>query len=481
MRKWSFLVLLAGVACGSLHSEAPTQPHRVVVLGGGIGGLTAALYAARAGMSPLVIEGDASGGAIAQSLHVQNWPGEIEISGSDFIEKVHKQAELSGSHFLREEVVSVDFSSRPFRITTRDTLDPDKTQQVDAQTCVIALGSSPRFLGVPGERGEDGSWLEGVSNCALCDGALFKNKTVAVIGGGDGAIVEAHYLSQLAKKVYIILRKENFRTLEEQRKQEVLSRSNVEVIYNTTVQEVKRDEEGVKALLIRNEKTHKMEELSVDGMFLAIGSTPNSDFFRGQLELDKLGYIVLEGDVETSVPGVFAVGDIADPVYRQAISAAADGMKAVYKAEKHLVTTALPLQKSTAQEAGKASSSTNPFLEIQNEEQFDHAIRQNAMPTLVDFYATWCPPCRAVSPYFTSLAQKMSGKITFLKVNVDAFPALSQRFRVSAMPSLLVFDRQGQLISKKVGSKEFLSYLKKLEGIETTTAAQLDLFLQKKR
>ncbi len=452
------------------------ESHRVVILGGGIGGLTSALYAARAGQNPLIIEGSVPGGAIMQSHNVQNWPGEVDISGWDLMEKVRKQVELSGAKFLSDEVVGVDFSQKPFLITTRSLDDPEKTHIIRAQSCVIALGSSPKFLGVPGETNY---WLQGIYNCAVCDGALFKNKTVAVVGGGDGAISEAHYLSQIAKKVYVIVRKNDFRTVEEHRKREVLLRPNVEVIYNTTVQEIKGNGEMISHLLLKNEIESRNKELPVDGLFLAIGSTPNTHLFQGQLELDPLGYIVLKGDVQTSIPGVFAIGDIADPIYRQAISAAADGMKAAGQVDKYLASQTATFNSLESQGFSKRTS-LEAYIEIQDEEQFDREIKAGNCPTVVDFYATWCPPCKAVNPHFVSTAKNMAGKINFLKVNTDQFPRLNQRFHISSMPTLLTFDRQGKLLGKQIGSKHIIDYLRALDRLQESTAAQIDKFLQKK-
>jgi thioredoxin reductase (NADPH) len=478
MRKYLLIIFLGIASFLSAGEQTIKDSYGMVILGGGIGGLTSALYAGRAGMKPLVIEGFSPGGALTQSHGVQNWPGEIEIPGWELTDKIRKQAELSGAQVLKEEVVSVDFSTRPFTIVTRDLIDPEKTQRIKADACVIALGSSSKFLGIPGEQGDDGYWQRGVYNCAVCDGPLYKNKTVAVVGGGDGAIIEAHYLSQIAKKVYIILRKDAFRTVEEHRKREVLARPNVEVIYNTTVREIFGDGEAVTQLMIKNELQNKFDKLNVDALFLAIGSKPNTDLFRGQLQLDKLGYIVPNGDVLTSVPGVFAIGDIADRIYRQAISAASDGMKAAYQVEKYLASVSPPEHSHSVAEFTEitktASSPCSQVIEIQSEEEFHAEIKKGTAPTLVDFYATWCGPCQVIAPYFSSLAKQLGCRVRFLKVNVDNFPLLSHQYRISAMPSMLIFDRQGNLLAKKVGSKDIVKYLRQLDKIEAGSPEQFE-------
>jgi thioredoxin reductase (NADPH) len=485
MKKYLLMALtLMGVLCAA--EDGSAEVHRVVILGGGIGGLTSALYAARAGMTPLVIEGASPGGALTQSHAVQNWPGELEIPGWELMEKVHKQAELSGAQFLKEEVIAVDFSTHPYVITTRDPIDTDKIQKIKAESCVIALGSSSKFLGVPGERGEDGYWQRGVYNCAVCDGPLFKNKVVAVVGGGDGAIIEAHYLSQIAKKVYLIVRKNNFRTVEEHRKREVLARPNVEVMYSTTVQEMKGDGEMLTHLIIKNEQQNKLERLPVDALFLAIGSRPNTDLFQGQLELDNLGYVVPKGDVQTSVPGVFAIGDIADRIYRQAISAASDGMKAAYQVEKYLAMTSVQAKQNSLSAITSdtkqipVSSDCAQVVDIQTEEQFQAELKEGMLPTLVEFYATWCIPCKMIAPHFNSLAKSLGCKVKFLKVNVDDFPILSHSYRISAMPSMLIFDRNGNLRGKKVGSKDIVKYLRQVDTLQANSSEQIDNFFQRK-
>jgi thioredoxin reductase (NADPH) len=458
-------------------AEEIASSYPVVVLGGGIGGLTSAIYAGRAGVNPLVIEGQKPGGAIVQSHSVQNWPGEIQIPGWELMDKVRAQAESCGSQFLQEEVVSVDFSARPFTITTRDALHHEKLRKIKADSCIIALGSTSKFLGVPGE---SDYWLRGVYNCAVCDGPLYKDKTVVVVGGGDGAIIEAHYLSKIAKKVILIVRKDNFRTFEEQRKREVISKSNVEVRYNSTVEEMIGDEDKLTHIVVKN--GDKYEELSVDGLFLAIGSKPNTDLFAGQLELDKLGYVITKGDVQTSVPGVFAIGDIADPIYRQAISAASDGMKASYQAEKFLASstaaTASAKKLSAQSNVTLASETMAKVIELSNHDSFDREVKSGT-PVFVDFYASWCGPCKLIAPHFKSVAKHMEGKVKFIKVNVDQFPQLAKQYNISSMPSLLIFDRNGNLVGKKIGSQDILKVLREAEHERHSSNTDIDRFIQK--
>lgn len=467
MRRWLICSLLGFLPlCGE-------EVHQVVVLGGGIGGMTSAIYAGRAGMTPLVVEGPVRGGAITQSHMVQNWPGELDIAGIDLTEKVRHQAEVCGATFLQEEVVAVDFSQRPFIITTQDPLDPSHSRKIKAQSCVVALGSSSKFLGVSGE---SQYWLNGEYNCAVCDGALFKDKVVAVVGGGDGAIVEAHYLSKLAKKVYLIVRKDGFKTVEENRKREVLGKSNVEVRYQTTVEELKGNGDKLTSIVLKNRG--RTETLPIDGLFLAIGSKPNTDIFRGQLKLDSLGYVALEGDVQTSIPGVFAIGDIADPIYRQAISAAADGMKASYHVDKYL--SSLPQHRDTllTDLANRQTTDAGEVIEIANIEQFDRYLRDGQLPVFIDFHATWCGPCKTVAPLFNSNAHILDTKITFLKVNVDQCPDLAARYGIGSLPTIVVLGRGGNVLNKKVGVKPIAKLLQDASRALTNgSPTEVDQFL----
>lgn len=468
MRRWLICSLLAFLP---LVGE---EAHQVVILGGGIGGMTSAIYAGRAGMTPLVIQGPVPGGAITQSHTVQNWPGELEIPGMELTQRVQRQAESCGAEFLQEEVIAVDFSQRPFTITTQDPLDSSRVRKIKAQSCIIALGSSSKFLQVPGE---SEYWLNGEYNCAVCDGALFKDKVVAVVGGGDGAIVEAHYLAKLAKKVYIIVRKDGFKTVEEGRKKEVLAKANVEVRYQTTVEELKGNRDKLTSIVLKNRQGR--ETLPIDGLFLAIGSKPNTDLFQGQLKLDSLGYIVLEGDVHTSVPGVFAIGDIADPIYRQAISAAADGMKASYHVDKFL--SILPQQEETLlmNLASRNATDTGRVIELSTVDQFDGLVRDSHTPIFVDYYATWCGPCTTIAPLFSSSSQTLGGKVTFIKVNVDQFPQLGSRYNIGSLPTLLVIDRNGNVISKKTGVKPISRLLQdSSRALVNSPPHDVDTFLQ---
>jgi thioredoxin reductase (NADPH) len=456
-----FATLMAPNQSLFAHSKEKQAP--VVILGGGIGALTAALYLARGGVEPLVIEGPNPGGLITQSHSVQNWPGELEISGAALAEKVKKQAEANGALFFREEVIAVDFSNRPFHLTLKH-LETSKTRTLTAESVIIAMGTRPNLLGIPGESGPSGYWGRGVTNCAICDGSLYRDLTVGVVGGGDAAVLEALYLSNIASQVNLFVRKSSFKAIEEKRLQTLLAKPNVKIFYDTTVEEVKGDGTNVTGVLLKT--AGKKIDFPLDGLFLAIGSTPNSELFKHALALDSRGYIRLKKDQETAIPGVYAIGDIVDPVYKQAISAAGDGAKAAMQVQQYISDQKqepLPEKGSEKRKNSPPLSSTQKeIIEITSIEQFQKEL-QSDRPVFVDFYASWCGPCKEIYPRIERSANQLSGKIKFLKVNVDRVDKLPRIYQVRAMPTALLFNPEGQVVDRKVGSDQVIDLLKSLE------------------
>ena len=298
--------------------------EKMIIIGSGPAGLTAAIYAARADLNPLMIEGFARGGQLMITTDVENYPGFPDgIMGPDLMEQFRKQAERFGTRLITSDVTRVDFSSRPFKVW----VDQD---DYEADSIVISTGASARWLGIPGEEKLRGY---GVSACATCDGFFFRDKEIAVVGGGDSAMEEALFLTKFASKVTIIHRRDEFRASKIMA-QRALDHDKIEVIWDTVVEEV-LGEESVTGIKLRNRKTDETSKLDVDGMFVAIGHDPNTSIFQGQLELDDDGYIIADGTL-TSVEGVFAGGDVVDKVYRQAITAAGMGCAAALDAERWL-------------------------------------------------------------------------------------------------------------------------------------------------
>ena len=301
---------------------------KTLILGGGPAGFTAAIYAARANLSPVVYEGIQPGGQLTTTTIVENFPGfPGGIDANTLMDDMRKQAASFGADVRQGTATAVDLSSRPLRITI------DGTKEIAAQTLIIATGAQAKYLGLPSEEKYKGA---GVSACATCDGFFYRKKTVAVVGGGDTACEEALYLASLAKKVYMIVRRDVFRASKVMQ-DKVFKTDNIEVLWNCNTQEVLGDVLGVTgARLLRKDGT--VFDIAIDGFFLAIGHTPASALFAPWLQLDQNGYIVTEGkSSRTSVPGVFAAGDVQDSRYRQAVTAAASGCMAARDAETFLL------------------------------------------------------------------------------------------------------------------------------------------------
>ena len=307
---------------------ALNEHHRVYILGSGPAGLTAAIYCARAGLDPVLATGLQRGGQLTQTSEIENFPGFPEgLQGAELMERMEQQALRFGLRLHETAVLKVDLSRRPFAITEGD-------QSIQTCDClIVATGASPKKLGVPGERAFAG---RGVSYCATCDGFFFRNKEIAVIGGGDAALEEAQYLSRIASKVTLCHRRDRFRA-SKALQQKVLSNAKIEIAWNSVVTEILGGPRGVTGLRLQNQQDGSLRELPCSGCFCAIGHEPQSELFRGQLELDAGGYILTRApSTETSVPGVFACGDVADPLYRQAIAAAGRGCAAALDAERWL-------------------------------------------------------------------------------------------------------------------------------------------------
>ncbi|MFS4459299.1 thioredoxin-disulfide reductase [Bdellovibrio sp. HCB2-146] len=304
-----------------------TKIENVIIIGSGPAGLTAAVYTGRANLEPLMIEGEEAGGQLMITTEVENYPGfEHGVTGPDLISVMRKQAERFGTRFITRNVTKVDFSSRPFKIWIGEKLYLSKS-------VIISTGASAKYLGLPSEK----TYMNrGVSACATCDGAFFRNQEIIVVGGGDTAMEEAQFLTRFASKVYVVHRRDHFRASKIMAER-TMKNPKIEVIWNSEVVEVLGDGKSMTGALVKNIVDGSIKEMKVTGLFIAIGHKPTTDLFKGMLDMNETGYLVTQPNTTyTNIPGVFAAGDVQDHVYRQAITAAGTGCMAAIDAERWL-------------------------------------------------------------------------------------------------------------------------------------------------
>ena len=309
-------------------SPAAHPDREVVIIGSGPAGLTAALYSARDNLKPLLIEGLEAGGQLMLTTMVENWPGFRDgIMGPDLMTEMRVQAERFGTEVTQGDVASVDLRQRPFTVSLQDG------RSITTAALIIATGASARWLDIGSDRKLSG---HGVSTCATCDGYFFKGKPIAVVGGGDSAMEEAIYLTKFASKVIVIHRRDTLRASKIMQ-DKAFANAKIEFVWDSEVVEVNDLAKGeVTGVVVQNLKTGVRSHIALDGVFIAIGHTPNTSLFRGQIDLDTAGYIVTRGGTKTNVPGVFAAGDVQDHIYRQAVTAAGSGCMAAIDAERYL-------------------------------------------------------------------------------------------------------------------------------------------------
>ncbi len=300
--------------------------HKLIIIGSGPAGLTAGIYASRANLDPLILEGKSPGGQLIGTSYVENWPGEQSILGPDLMKKMRDHAHHFGSTFLAEEVVKVDLSKKPFTLWT------NRNRELTCHALIIATGTTPKQMGIPGEHEY---WGKGVTTCAVCDGFFYKDKEVIIVGGGDTAMEDASFLTKFTNKITVVHILDKL-TASYAMQKRVIDNPAISIIYNSTLAEIKGDGNHVTQATILNQKTNERSTVSVQGIFVAIGLNPMTKPFAGQLAMNSYGYLQLTEHTRTSIDGVFAAGDVADDRYKQAITSAGGGCMAALDAQRYL-------------------------------------------------------------------------------------------------------------------------------------------------
>lgn len=305
---------------------AESTTHKLIIIGSGPAGLTAGIYASRANLKPLLIDGSEPGGQLMGTTAVENWPGEKSILGPTLMKNIRDHAENTGCAFKSGEIERVNFKERPFTLITK------KQEELKAHSVIIATGATPKRLGVPGE---NDYWGRGVTTCAVCDGAFYKDLPVVIVGGGDTAMEDASFMTRFTNNITIVQINDKL-SASAAMQERVLDKPTINIIYNSVVTEVLGDGQGITGVVINNQKTGEKTTLPVNAVFVAIGLRPNTAAFKDQISLQDNGYLIVKNHTRTSVEGVFAAGDVADYRYRQAVTSAGSGCMAALDAERYL-------------------------------------------------------------------------------------------------------------------------------------------------
>ncbi|MGF1676239.1 MAG: thioredoxin-disulfide reductase [Rivularia sp. (in: cyanobacteria)] len=452
--------------------------ENLVIIGSGPAGYTAAIYAGRANLKPVVFEGFEAGGLpggqLMTTTEVENFPGfAAGITGPELMDQMKAQAERWGAELYTEDVISVDLSQRPFTVRSTE-------REVKTNSIAIATGATAKRLGLPSEHQ---FWSRGISACAICDGAtpLFHGASLAVIGAGDSAAEEAIYLTKYGDTVNLLVRSDKMRASKAMQDR-VLSNPKIKVHWNTTAVDVFGNEKHMDGIKVRNSKTGEETELHVKGLFYAIGHTPNTSLFKGQLELDDVGYIVTKpNSVETSVEGVFAAGDVQDHEFRQAITAAGTGCMAAMLAERWLSSQGL-IQEFRQQvlenvENNELKPQQEEKTAADTEDDFDikatrhvggYALRKifhdGDRPLVVKYVSPGCGPCHTLKPILNKVVDEFDGKIHFVEIDIDKDREIAEQAGVTGTPTVQIF-KDKELLQELKGVKQKSQYRQLLESI----------------
>ncbi len=477
------VVALAAVGFGAFglytSREQPAHTHDVqqitavknivpvVIIGSGPAGLSAALYTARSALYTVVFEGKTPGGQLTGTSYVENWPGTGKQLGSELIDTTRKQAQRFGALMVNDTIKEVDFSQWPFKIKT------EEGHELAAMTVIIATGAQPKLLNdarsVPGEKEY---WGHGVTTCAICDAAFYKGKKVVVIGGGDSAVEEATLLTSYADEVTVIVRGSSMRAAPAMQAR-LKESPKIKILYNTEIEEITGDGSKVSGVKLINTKDKKQFDMVIDGVFLAIGHRPNTELFKKFIEIAPDGYIIMNTardsilssiwkrlmgtdatnatSQETSIPGIFAAGDVADPYYRQAGVAAGDGIKAALNAIKYLGD--IGYNEAFAHKIEKNFYEPNPeaalhaLEKLKTNEDFVRRAKEHQF-MVIEVGAETCSSCKALLPVVQSVAARMEDKAFFAQIDLGDEPAeLVKRFAIEGIPVLLVI-KDGKLLAR---------------------------------
>lgn len=434
----------------------------VAIVGSGPGGLSAAIYVARAGMKAFVFAGPKPCGQLTETTFIENWPGSKRLMGVDLMNEIKEQAISFGATIIHDTITSIDYTSWPFALQTEDG------RKFKAMAVIVATGATPSRLNVPGEQEY---WGSGVTTCAICDAPLFKDKEVVIAGGGDSAVEMVSELAPYVKKVTMLVRKDAMRASMVMQKR-LADYPNASVEYHKEIKHIYGDGQDVTAVDVYDNKTKETQRRPIDGVFLAVGHQPNNSMLKGGIELDSHGYLVMSGrSQESSVRGIFAAGEIQDPVYRQAIVAAGEGVKAALDATSFLYALGFNPEIAVQLDQKFFENFSDVKLELQEltetQELYDLIINSKGVVVL-DFYESHCPLCIQMLPSIEAIAHKMAGKITVYKTNYDKvrrtiFKELwhNHDIKVRRFPSLLVF-KDGKLqdmTTKFMKKAELMEYL----------------------
>jgi thioredoxin reductase (NADPH) len=449
---------------------ANNKVENVIVIGSGPAGFTAAIYAGRANLKPVVFEGYQAGGIpggqLMTTTEVENFPGFPQgITGPQLMDRMKAQAERWGAELYTEDVISVDFSQRPFTVKTEE-------REMQTHTIIIATGATAKRLNLPSE---NQFWNNGISACAICDGAtpIFKNVELAVIGGGDTAVEEAIYLTKYGSHVHLLVRRGELRASKAMQ-QRVLSNPKVTVHWHTQVIDAFGNER-LEGLKIRNTETNTESELKVNGLFYAIGHTPNTAVFQGALELDETGYIVTHDHVKTSIDGVYAVGDVQDHEFRQAITAAGSGCMGAMLAERWLSENNLAQEVSQTEETmntdhqSEANTQTKPAdateasFDIKETHHYGgYALRklyhESDRLILVKYASPTCGPCHSLKPILDKLVHnEFENEMHYVEIDIEAEPDIAENAGIVGTPTIQFFKNKA-LVQELKGVKPKSQY-----------------------